>query len=311
MSIQITDSTSAVVVSYSTNKAIKQIEVFSFPATADATQGDYVSFSNTAGQTYAAWLDIDADGTEPTGLFFGNSVVQIKVPIVTGGTAAENAAAFVLACEADLDWALITLTDIEDGTVELRQSVAASCGIALAFSADDADSGSIVATTTLNGLSTSIVRQDSYTKGSFSIVADITNNLLVFNTNAANGVGAKGKESTPFKYAEITVPSSTGLLDLKAQLDVFNVVTGGSTGSTAVVGEDAKLAEFTGTNDTFTTTFPFVYQTEEVFYNQVKMTRGVDYNALPPTGTIVFTFDPDPTINDPAVTPLTFNYIKA
>lgn len=86
---------------------------------------------------------------------------------------------------------------------------------------------------------------------------------------------------------------------------LYDVISSGN-----IKGENAKLTEFDGLNDVFTTTYAFYVNTEEVFYNQVKMTRGVDYVAVNTTGTILFNFVPDPTLNTPDATPLTFNYQK-
>lgn len=306
MSISITDSTGAVVVTYATNKTIKQVELFTFPATADATQGDYISFSNTANQTFAAWLDIDADGTEPTGLVYGNSVVQIKVPIVTGGTAADNGLAFLTACEADLDWAGITLTDNEDGTVTVTQTVAGTSGDALAFNADDSGEGSIGFAMISQGLAPTTTRVDSYTKGSFSTVADVRRNILVFNASASDGVGQKGKESTAYNYADIVAPTSTDVLDLKTQIDTF-AATGG-TGDTWIVNEAAKVLEYTGLNSVFTTTNQFVLGSVIVVHGGVILDPNTMFTAANVVGVGTITFllgAPDPLTGE-----LLFNYKK-
>lgn len=307
MSISITDSTGAVVVTYQTNKTIKQVELFTFPATADATQGDYVCFSNVSGQTFAAWLDIDTDGTEPTGLFYGNSVVQIKVPIVTGGTAADNGLAFLTACEADLDWAGITLTDNEDGTVKVAQDVAGSCGDALAFNADDSEDGSIAFSMVSQGLSPTTTRVDSFTKGLFTTVADVRRNILVFNASASDGVGAKGKESVTFNYADIVAPSSTDVLDLKTQIDAF-AATGTGSGDVWVVNEAAKVLEYTGLNSVFTTTNQFVLGSVIVVHGGVILDPNTMFTAanVGSLGTITFLLGaPDPLTGS-----LLFNYKK-
>lgn len=310
MSIAISDGTGSIIVTYSTNKQIKNVELFSFPATADADQADYVSFSNVAGDIFGAWLDIDAAGTEPTGLFYGNSDTEVKVSIVAGGTAIQNAAAFVTAFNL-IPSTGITLTDNEDGTVLVTNDAYGWSGDGVSMNADDSATGSIDVTPIITGLGTSVVRTDSYAKGQLNLVADTNRNEIVFNSIGTTG-SAKGNPSQRFKYEEITAPSSTDVLDLKSQIDAWNVVSGSggvSDLSNFVVNEAASPAEMTGSNNVFTTNNAFVTGTSEVFYNQLKMTLGVDYTENGALGTITFdTITPDNTLPTPDT--LTFNYIK-
>lgn len=52
------------------------------PAVAAATQGDYVNIYNAAGTSLAAWIDIDADGTAPTGALYVASDNQAIISYV-------------------------------------------------------------------------------------------------------------------------------------------------------------------------------------------------------------------------------------
>lgn len=166
--------------------------------------------------------------------------------------------------------------------------------------------GSIIVTYTNTKTSTAI-RSDSYCKGQFNIVADKNRNVIVFNSIGTAG-SEKGNPSQRFRYEEITSPSSTDVLDLKSQIDAWNVASGGSV-SGVVTNEDAKSAEMTGSNDVFTTTYPFVYHSIEVFFNELKMTLNVDYTEDGAAGEITFlTITPDATLPTPDT--LTFNYIK-
>jgi hypothetical protein len=307
MSITFTDNTSAVLVNYKRDKGTPNVEVLTIPATADATQGDYVVLSNVWGDELGLWLDIDEDGTEPTGAVYSALASTAVVPIATGGTAAENAESFVAVLLGGTFSDAYRVVDNEDGTITLTSIIGGVVAEADPHNTDDSGVGSITSTVTTIGTATTTVRQDSYVKGIFSIVADTNRNVIVFNQSAANGVGFKGMESTAFPYAEVTSPSSTSVLDLKAQLDTMNTPGYSLALSDIVVGEAAKAGEFTGTNDTFTTTNAFLANSESVVYNQVVLTRGVDYTPTPTTGTIVFTFDPSPADSGT----LTFNYIKA
>jgi hypothetical protein len=281
---------------------------------AGITQGDYVVIENAYGIPMGLWFDVDADGTTPSGAAFitaaGDGVTQM-ISIATGDTNVENAANVVAVLDA-LSWAnSIQILDNEDGTIKLTHVIGGTVAAPDPHNTDDTGLGSITATVSSTGAATKLVRQDSYAKGAFSIVADTNRNVIVFNQGATNSTGYKGKESTEFKYADIAAPASTGLFDLKAQLDTMNTPGYSLALADIVVGEAAKVGEYTGTNDTFTTTSAFLADSESVVYNQVVLTRGVDYTATPSTGTIVFGFNPDPTVNAPDPTPLTFNYIKS
>lgn len=103
-----------------------QVETITIPATAAAAQGDYVVIKNALSQkTAAVWLDIDANGTAPTGVKYTGADYKIKVSIVTGGTAAQNGTLFKNALAAITAFAgELTLVDNGDGTVSLTQKYA-------------------------------------------------------------------------------------------------------------------------------------------------------------------------------------------
>lgn len=74
--------------------AAEQADI-TFDTTANTTQGDFVLFAVAGANSstiYMIWMDIDADGTAPTGTKASTATVSIMVPIVTGGSAAQNAA---------------------------------------------------------------------------------------------------------------------------------------------------------------------------------------------------------------------------
>ena len=221
MSITFTDNTSAVLVDYKRDKGTPNVEVLTIPATADATQGDYVVLSNVWGDELGLWLDIDEDGTEPTGAVYSALTSTAVVPIATGGTAAENAERFATVLLGGTFSDAYRVVDNEDGTITLTSIIGGVVAEADPHNADDSGVGSITSTVATVGTATTTVRQDSYVKGAFSIVADTNRNVIVFNQGATNSTGYKGKESTEFKYSEVTSPSSTSILDLEAQLKAF------------------------------------------------------------------------------------------
>lgn len=100
-----------------------QVETITIPATSGAAQGDYIVIKNALSQkTAAVWLDLNANGTAPTGVKYTGADYKIKVGIVTGGTAAQNGTLFKTALTAMTAFAgELTLVDNLDGTITLTQ----------------------------------------------------------------------------------------------------------------------------------------------------------------------------------------------
>lgn len=126
---------------------------FDFPSTALATQADYAYFTAPSGATYAAWLDIDAAGTEPTGALYVGADNQIMVSIATLGTAIDTAAAFVTALGAVTD---LTITDNLDGSVSLVSGKLGNLPDASVHNAADSGAGSITKNIDVQGSSSSL-----------------------------------------------------------------------------------------------------------------------------------------------------------
>lgn len=99
-----------------------EVQVLSVPATASATQGDYFIYENAAGDDVAVWVDIDADGTEPNGAQYVAATTKVQVDIVTGGTAAQNAALVKTAIDAS-GADDVTVLDNSNGTLRLTQDL--------------------------------------------------------------------------------------------------------------------------------------------------------------------------------------------
>jgi hypothetical protein len=66
----------------------RESTVVTMPAVGAATQGDYVMMYNAAGDSLAAWIDIDADGTAPTGALYVASDNQATLAYVNDVTEA-------------------------------------------------------------------------------------------------------------------------------------------------------------------------------------------------------------------------------
>lgn len=121
-----------------------EVTVVTIPATSGATQGDYFIINNKAGDSFAVWLDIDTDGTEPSGTLYTATDFQIQSGIATGDTAAQAAAKVVAAIEADPNWAgFDSITDNTDGTFDVTATGLGDCVDATVHNAAEDGAGSI------------------------------------------------------------------------------------------------------------------------------------------------------------------------
>lgn len=131
---------------------VAEITDITWPATAAAAQGDYVHITAYDGTTIAAWLDIDAAGTEPTGALYVAADEQITVPIVTGGSAADNAALARAALVANVTYAaLFTTSAVSTATFTITQVNGGVVADPAPKSENDGGAGSITINVTTAG----------------------------------------------------------------------------------------------------------------------------------------------------------------
>lgn len=120
-------------------------------------QGDYFTIANSAGEIYAVWLDIDANGTAPTGAAYVASDYQIEVDIVVTGTPdtnAEVAGKIIAAMEADLDFAAEDITlSLSTATISITQTYPGNITAPGVHNTGDTGAGAFVAATTTAGVS--------------------------------------------------------------------------------------------------------------------------------------------------------------
>lgn len=211
---------------------VVDIQTLAIPATASATQGDYVIMTNWNGETLAAWLDIDADGTAPTGTLFVGADYTVKVPIVTDGTAEENAALFVAAINNDGNtydvWThYATIADATGGDVTVTQTRAGDVDAAVPKDDDDAGAGSITVTATQDGVDGVAEVQTitfpafaSATQGDFIILTNYKNETLAVWLNL------DGDDTEPSGTLYVAT-------DYQAQVDISTGDTAGEVGTLA------------------------------------------------------------------------------
>lgn len=84
----------------------RETNTITMPAVGSATQGDYVTIYNAAGQSYCAFIDIDSNGTAPTGALYAartgsatlayKNAVQETYVITLPTTAAASQAHYIM-----------------------------------------------------------------------------------------------------------------------------------------------------------------------------------------------------------------------
>lgn len=274
---------------------------------AGITQADYVVLSNTAGDTLAVWFDVDEDGTEPTGAAYGAADSTLLVPIATGDDSTTNATNVFGLLGADAWSDSMVLTDNLNGTIKVATTIGVASTAADPHNADDSTVGSITIAATQVGAATRITRVDYLPKEGLKVIEYARDGYLYLITQ--EGCTSRSTPDGRYKYSEITSPSTASLTALVAQINTWKGTGGSSPSVLPITNEDAKVAEMTGLNSVFTTTYPFVYHSIEVFFNELKMTLNVDYTEDGAAGEITFlTITPDATLPTPDT--LTFNYIK-
>lgn len=143
------------------------VETQTYPATAGATQADYINIYNTEGTHYAVWIDIDAAGTVPTGALYVASDFQIEVDIVGGDSAIVVAGKVKAAIELNANWTgYDTIVDNGDGTLTLTATVGDLVTESVPKDDDDAGAGSITVANdtpgTTNGISQVYIKVSQY-----------------------------------------------------------------------------------------------------------------------------------------------------
>lgn len=129
---------------------VNEVQSITCPAVAASTQADYFVVEDTAGQSFAVWLDIDANGTAPTGAAYVASDFQIQVAVVTGDLAADVATKVKAALDGDSNFLNIT-TALDDDAVVLTQDLPGNVTAPAVHDAGDLGAGSFVAATDTGG----------------------------------------------------------------------------------------------------------------------------------------------------------------
>jgi len=191
-----------------------EVQTITVPATASAAQGDYFVLEEPGGDKIAFWLDIDADGTEPTGAAYVASDNQVEINIVTGGTAVQNAALVAAAIESV---GAFSVVDNENGTVAATFNMVGNAPAPTRHNTGDTGNGSFLVATTTAGTAATV--QSKY----FTVSNTSTDFYIWFNVTGAGvdpspgGTGVEltldGDETNSeyIAYIAATIDAQTGL----------------------------------------------------------------------------------------------------
>ena len=191
--------------------------VVTFPAVAAAAQADYIVIPNVAGSKWAAWLDIDAAGTEPTGAEYlaVAPINRIKISVTTG----QLAPAVGIAATAALVGVLtnIAVSDNGDGTLDFDQTKLGNPANIAPHNADDTGVGSITIATTPGANSN--LNNTYFTISSVNAVSKVQKDFFVwFNVNG------EGVAPVIAGKTAVAVALSVGAIDTAVATAVKNAL---------------------------------------------------------------------------------------
>ncbi len=188
-----------------------------WPTTAGMTQGDYISVIAQDGSTFAVWLDKDAAGTAPSGVLYTAATNKIKVSIVTGGTAAQNAALARTAVLANAAWvAAFTTSTVTSATFTVTQKNGGSVTDIAPKSENDGGAGSITISVTAAGA-------NGTTNISTNVITSTTHGFV---TGQRVIYGAGTQASAPLVDGTIYYVINTGASTLSLATTLENALAG-------------------------------------------------------------------------------------
>lgn len=201
-----------------------EVQTITVPATAAAAQGDYFVLQDPEGITLAVWLDIDADGTAPTGAAYVASDVQSEVNIVTGGTAAQNGALVAAALSATNAF---TVVDNEDGTVTITFLKLGNAGAPAIHNTGDTGDGSFLVATDTAGTAPTV-------QGKYFTASNTTTDFYFWFSSSGNGsdpapggtgveIALEGDESNS-EYLNLITTAIDGATGFSAERDGSRII---------------------------------------------------------------------------------------
>lgn len=146
------DQSQAAVTKKTFTQGVREVSNTTWPAETDATQADYLHVTAQDGTTFAVWLNIDGDDTEPSGALYLAADETIEVAIASDDTAAVVAAAARAAVVANAEWAArFTTGAVSTASFTVTQILGGAVTDPAPKSADDGGAGSITVSVTTAG----------------------------------------------------------------------------------------------------------------------------------------------------------------
>lgn len=209
-----------------------EVQTITVPSTAAAAQGDYFVLQDPAGTTLACWLDIDANGTAPTGAAYVASDVQVEVDIVTGGTAAQNAA---LVRSALLAVTSLGIVDNDDGTLTITFDIVGNAGAPAIHNTGDTGDGSFLVATDTAGTAPTV-------QGKYFTFANTSTSYYGWFSSGGNGSDPAPGGTGVQIALDGDESNSEYLAAISAAIDGTSGFTSEVDGSRIIVSVDAEGA---------------------------------------------------------------------
>lgn len=247
-----------------------EISLITCVATASAAQGDYFVFESPAAETYAVWLDINANGTAPTGAAYVASTHQVQASIVTGGTATQNRD-IILAAIGTI--ANMTIVATSTNQITITANTFANRANTVRHNTGDTGNGSFVVATSQGGVASTL-------NSTYFTIQGISTSFYVWMNTDSKGVdpAVAGKTGIPVALTAPMTNANVGTavknaLDAKVDFVATNV------SQNVVVTVQSAEAEVDVADGAAPTGFSFSVATQGV--TQVNDTQLSDIGAQP------------------------------
>lgn len=154
---------------------IREVQVVTCPSGGTATQADYfLNYYYDDSLKFAIWLDIDGNGTAPTGSDFTNATYQKEIDILSTDTATQVATKIREFLQADADFIAEEDSISQSGAnLSILQDTLYNILPIAVHNANDSGSGSFTQSTTAQGVPATL-------DGKHFLISSQTRNLYVF-----------------------------------------------------------------------------------------------------------------------------------
>lgn len=224
---EITDTTPA---DFTFTSGTAEVQTFTFPAKAGATDGDYIEFFDASGTAWAVALDVDGVAAgAPTGAIWTAVAAARKsnCDISATTTAASVAAAVELCVDALTGVTAVIVTDdsAANGTMTFTQVESGNATTAVPKNTDDTGAGSITQATTTPGVAGNVsVSGDLITAADHGMTTG--GKITALTTDGSLPTGISGATA----YYPIVVSTST----FKLATSQANALAGTNVNITAI-----------------------------------------------------------------------------